>query len=72
MPPGKCEALPLGPLLKLVGRSPTELARRSGIQPKTIDRWFAAGELPWFSADEIASRLGYHPCEVWGEAWEAA
>ncbi|MDQ6782724.1 MAG: hypothetical protein M3063_04640 [Actinomycetota bacterium] len=44
------------------------LSRRLGISGGNIHRACRAG-LTWSLADRWAVALGFHPAEVWGQAW---
>jgi hypothetical protein len=44
------------------------LCERLGISRRTYERWKRAG-VPAFRADAIAVALGFHPMDVWGDAW---
>jgi hypothetical protein len=61
---------PLAPLLELARLSPTRFARRYGISGATMRR--AGAEGLDRQADQWATRLGYHPADVWGQGWLAA
>lgn len=75
--------LPVAPLLALVApsahRGPQEplngpvalLADRIGVTRRTVNRWARSGLDPW-RADEVAVAAGWHPWEVWGDAWHHA
>lgn len=72
--------LPLAPLERLVatwyimagqlraGNAAQTIADAAGVCRRTVDRWRHKG-LDEATADRIAVALGYHPCEVWGDAW---
>lgn len=74
------ESFPVGPLLLRVSadwdgepasKAAFRLASRAGITQWTI--WQAntrqGGWLSLRQADEWAVRAGYHPYEIWGDAW---
>jgi hypothetical protein len=61
--------LPLAPLEQLVGRGcGLATARELGVHPRQVHRWRRQG-VTWAQADELATRAGWHPAEVWGAAW---
>ena len=53
------------PLLAIAGRDTVA----SWYGPKPIARVIRAGGLTDVQADRWATRLGYHPVEIWGQAW---
>ena len=57
--------VPVGALLEVA--SPLDLARLEVVDRRTIRRWIVAGEVPVWSADEIACAMGRHPAELWPE-----
>lgn len=51
---------------------PVAIANEIGFCPSTPLAWWRRGDLPLDSADRAAVALGYHPSEVWGDAyWQA-
>ena len=60
---------PLAPLLAATGY-PTiaALARRLGVNPRTLTRWRRRG-LTDHQADRAAVTLGYHPLNIWPD-WQ--
>lgn len=46
-----------------------EIARQVGVNPATVSTWKRGGKITWRSADEIAVKLGKHPCNLWGSEW---
>lgn len=59
--------LPLRPLM--VAARTTELAalaRHLDVPRRRIMEWHANG-VPFYRADDLAARLGYHPAELWAE-----
>ena len=48
----------------------TVLAERTGVDRRTISRWFAGqGQLRLETADRFCEGLGIHPTKIWGEEW---
>lgn len=47
--------------------SALELSRRSGADPREIQRWKKSGSIPDRWADRVAVGLGLHPAELWPE-----
>lgn len=45
------------------------LAARSGIARRSLHRYAAANQIPWYSADRIACALDLHPTNIWTD-WE--
>lgn len=45
-----------------------ELAEECGVTWVAVQGWIRRG-LSWAQADELATRFGYHPIEVWGADW---
>lgn len=44
-----------------------------GVKPSTVERWrCTVCNLEFKRADELAIRLGLHPCEVWDNWFEEA
>lgn len=67
------ERLPLEPLYQLAARQNPEVSVRVfadmvGTSDRNVTRWKNEG-IPWYSADEAAIALGYHPMLVWGDEW---
>lgn len=62
--------LPFAPLETLAGGRPHELARRVGRNSRQVYRWRSEGLSPSL-ADRLATRLGFHPSNVWPE-WDVA
>jgi hypothetical protein len=61
--------LPFGPLEQLVsGGCGLATARELGVHPRQVYRWRRYG-VTWAQADELATRAGWHPAEVWGADW---
>lgn len=60
--------LPLEDLLRLVNTFDA-VASRVGVAKKTVYRWREEGGVPLNAADRAAVRLGFHPSDVWGQAW---
>lgn len=56
------------PLLALVD-SINELAERLDVSKRTVCRWRKGGRVHLFAADRLAIRAGYHPVELWPEAF---
>ena len=54
------------PLLEVLGRHlpPAVFAAKLGVRERQLFRWIEYG-LTERQADELALRVGYHPCEVW-------
>lgn len=48
------------------------LANQIGVTKRAVVRWVARGNLPWYSADEAAVKLGFDVYHVWGRAWDEA
>lgn len=46
-----------------------EIAEQLGVNPATVGIWKRGGRISWRSADEIAVKLGKHPCNLWGSEW---
>jgi hypothetical protein len=36
---------------------------------RRVQEWRARGTLPWWTADETAVALGFHPLLIWGDKW---
>lgn len=69
--------LSVGELVEyLSGRYPgvewtdAEISRHTGISRDSWKKYRVEG-VPMFTADEVAVRLGVHPCRVWGSWWRA-
>lgn len=60
---------PLAPLLDLVTGSQLHRADRFGLHPRQWLRFVHHGTLTVDQADRLATRIGLHPCEVWGDLW---
>lgn len=45
------------------------LADRLGCTTRTLDRLKHQEKLQWQRCDVYAIRLGFHPVEIWGDAW---
>lgn len=61
--------LPVQPLLQLLGNLPhLRAAPLLGVTHRQLCRWLRHG-VPITSADNVAVAAGYHPLEVWGQAW---
>ena len=60
--------VPIAPLLEVVDGNQSELARQIGVGLRAVTRWCLKG-VPEPSADRAACALGYHPAELWGDAW---
>lgn len=62
------------PLDRLLVRAPGSTARQiaegAGFTKRSAVRWATAG-LTDIVADRVATSLGLHPAEVWGDAWLA-
>lgn len=56
-----------GPLVEACGGNLRNTARRLEVDPAVLCR-----PIPVDRADRYATRLGFHPAEVWGTAWWAA
>ena len=56
--------LPMRPLLELTCANFPELADASGYSAKTLSSWARSG-IPMSCADWVATRCGFHPCNVW-------
>lgn len=54
--------LPIAPLLAL------DVPLREATDGQT-HRWKARGWLSEVQADRVATRLGLHACEIWGDDW---
>lgn len=61
-----------GPIDRLVGTDPAGgplptvvVARRLGVDERQVLRWRSYGALTERQADELATRLRYHPAQVW-------
>lgn len=48
----------------------TELAERIGRARRTLERYANDGGVPIVVADDIATALGVHPFELWGDQWQ--
>lgn len=61
------------PLADYVDNNTTDvdLAACLGVTPRTLQRWRAGTPMRLSTAEDVADRLGVHPLEVWGEAYEA-
>lgn len=76
MPRGEVR-LPLEPLLEYAyhhgaSHEKTQLATWLGYKRRTLERWLRDGSVSVQSADEIATRNGRHPSEIWGQDyWDA-
>jgi uncharacterized protein YjcR len=46
-----------------------DIAQHVGVHPATVAIWKRGGRVSWRSADEIAIKLGKHPCNLWGSEW---
>lgn len=53
------------------GRIPTvpEIADYCGMSRSRLRKWALTGEVPMRGCDELATRLGFHPAAIWGDAW---
>jgi hypothetical protein len=51
--------------------SAAEVANLVGVDKRTVARWRAHG-VDAHQADRAATAAGWHPIEVWGEAWAAS
>ena len=61
---------PYAPLVAAAGNpEPGALARRLGVDRRTVHRWQRAGLVPATTADRAAVRLGHHPAEIWPTEW---
>lgn len=49
-----------------------ELAERTGVSRRVLQRWQAEGAIPERSAERAAVALGLCPELLWGQAWEDA
>ena len=60
------------PILRLTrGMSDAEVGERAGFSQQVINSYRRRGMLAPI-ADRLASGLGYHPCELWGDRYWAA
>ncbi|MGI8753895.1 MAG: hypothetical protein ACR2MN_16595, partial [Acidimicrobiales bacterium] len=60
---------PVEPLFALAPGDPIlRLSRTTGVDNGQLHRAIRDG-LTWSSADRWAVALGFHPAEVWGQAW---
>jgi VRR-NUC domain-containing protein len=77
MPRGSAR-LPLQPLLAYAyhhgaSHDKTKLATWLGYKRRSLERWLLDGSISLDTADEIATRNGRHPSEIWGqEYWDVA
>lgn len=46
------------------------LAEHVGVTPRTLHRWREGGGVPLRAADRAATRLGYHPVDIWADWFE--
>jgi hypothetical protein len=60
--PAPFPRLPYAPLARY--GEPTELGRQLGVHRTAVQHWKKRG-VPEDRADEIAVKLGCHPCELW-------
>lgn len=63
--------LPFEPLATAIAGDSITLAGRCGVDRRTISRWRTRG-LDADTADRAAAHAGYHPIEVWGDAFYRA
>ena len=55
--------------LKMVDGAP-RIAELCGVSVGTVARWVGGSRrLSHRTADEVAIRLGLHPCLIWGDDW---
>lgn len=47
----------------------SQAARILGVSRNCLGKWKSAGGITLDVADELAVRLGMHPCEIWGRDW---
>lgn len=66
MPPSIQARVSLQPVIAFTHSDQSSLARRLGYGRRSIVRWAADG-IPMDRADEVATRLGVHPCELWSD-----
>lgn len=59
--------LPLAPLAEAAGMSENMLCRHLGLNLTRV-----RDGLDERQADELATRLGFHPVEIWGDGWMVA
>lgn len=64
--------LPYAPLGELIGPIGKHAIKRVGVESRTVFRWKRAGVVPLYSADKVATFLGLHPLEIWGDEYLAA
>lgn len=63
--------LALAPLrLAAPHRTERQIAEAAGFSRRAVYRWRTAG-LTEVVADAVATSLGFHPSEIWGDAWFA-
>ena len=49
----------------------SDIADSIGVSRETVFRWRHLNQLPFFTADVIACRLGFHPSYLWGDEYWA-
>ncbi len=74
----RTHTMPAGPIYRLAKSLHPDapeiaLARALGVSEPTVRRWRLNPDtaLSVWNADRVAIALGYHPLEVWGQAWWA-
>lgn len=63
--------LPLAPLFERAGLDRVAFAEQLGVSIRSVERTATAGMLA-DKADRWATRLGYHPHQIWGDAYDRA
>ena len=58
--------LPLWPILNITGLTRSGLAATLHLDRRQLQRWALSG-MTFAQADAVATRLGLHPLEVWGD-----
>lgn len=71
-PPGSPPVFPIDALLDALAADGAEqLACWVGVSARAAHRWIAKRMLTAEEADEVCTRAGLHPSEVWGDLWWA-
>jgi hypothetical protein len=71
----RCERFPVAPLLALVEVDVADLealraaSKALGRESSYLATCIRDGGFNVEQADTVAIRFGFHPCEVWGDAW---
>jgi len=46
-----------------------DIARMLEVDVRKVRAWQQSGQVPWDWADVVATRLGVHPFDIWGNSW---